>query len=467
MQQDCDYIGPSHRLIGHSAVVLEDDNIYVFGGENIHEKTMQNTLYQYHVDGNVVTCTAIECIDGPDPRAWHTATRVEFEGSTAMLVAGGMDSNYKPLDEVWILKLEEETSVVWTKLQLEGGDSPFPLAYHTATSIENGGKIVVFGGFDGEKMQENTNLRILDLETKQWSSLELSGVPVEPMCWHSAAEIWLCFDKETKSPVAPLADAVAHEMQRTECSQIVLFGGICATGESMSNLTIIDACIGTVSSIQLSNNLSQGLLIARQDRKVAYLVGNETYELDFAQAQVCTTTEEQVPEDEKEEESPVIHQEETKKVVKRKDIVFDLKVTELRGSEEIDISYTGDVWDGIPHGQGEARMKLGEHYVGEWKNGRRDGFGTCTYYDGTVYKGKWKNGKRNGYGRCEIATTRDIYHGKWVGDVRCGKGKCEFANGHVFDGEWKNNVPHGNGVLTKEDGIQVVGQWKDGTLIIS
>lgn len=132
--------------------------------------------------------------------------------------------------------------------------------------------------------------------------------------------------------------------------------------------------------------------------------------------------------------------------------------------------YIGDLFNGLPHGNGESQSSS-ERYVGEWLAGRRSGRGVATALDGTEYSGDWKNGKRNGFGICKYARTRDVYDGKWVGNVRCGRGTCRYGNGCEYAGEWKDDKCHGQGRYTFTDGTLYEGDWKanefcgDGALV--
>ena len=67
-------------------------------------------------------------------------------------------------------------------------------------------------------------------------------------------------------------------------------------------------------------------------------------------------------------------------------------------------TYTGEVVDGVPHGQGIETYTDGTKYVGEWKNGKYNGRGTYTYADGVKFVGKFKNGVEYGDG---ILTSED------------------------------------------------------------
>lgn len=56
-------------------------------------------------------------------------------------------------------------------------------------------------------------------------------------------------------------------------------------------------------------------------------------------------------------------------------------------------SYTGEVADGRPYGEGEEILANGDQYVGEYKQGDRNGQGTLTWPDGGQYVGEWQDGQ--------------------------------------------------------------------------
>ena len=43
----------------------------------------------------------------------------------------------------------------------------------------------------------------------------------------------------------------------------------------------------------------------------------------------------------------------------------------------------------------EYTFDNGDHYVGEWKNGKMHGQGIFTHNDGNKYDGEFKDGKKN------------------------------------------------------------------------
>ena len=56
-------------------------------------------------------------------------------------------------------------------------------------------------------------------------------------------------------------------------------------------------------------------------------------------------------------------------------------------------NYTGEVCDGVPHGQGTVTFPDGSMYFGEYRKGKHHGQGTLTSSDGSKYVGEWKDDK--------------------------------------------------------------------------
>lgn len=61
------------------------------------------------------------------------------------------------------------------------------------------------------------------------------------------------------------------------------------------------------------------------------------------------------------------------------------------------------------------------------------------------------------YRRVEI--DGDVYEGMFLGNERVWKGKINYADGSYYEGEWGNDGPHGEGILTKNDGTKFIGHF--------
>lgn len=113
-------------------------------------------------------------------------------------------------------------------------------------------------------------------------------------------------------------------------------------------------------------------------------------------------------------------------------------------------TYTGELQDCLPHGQGEWLHPSGSRYVGEYLQGQRHGQGTL-YFEGhwhpeeIRYRGDWKNDMMHGYGVMYYGTGVDYYN--W------------------YEGEFQNNERHGYGTMYIQFDYGTyteVGQWKNG-----
>ena len=101
-------------------------------------------------------------------------------------------------------------------------------------------------------------------------------------------------------------------------------------------------------------------------------------------------------------------------------------------------TYTGELLNGVPHGQGIATWPDGSKYVGEWRDGERHGQGLEILENGNKYVGEWKNGKPSGFGKAT-------------------------EGAHGFLGEFKNGEFHGDGILTSGEG-EFLGKFENGNI---
>jgi len=61
-------------------------------------------------------------------------------------------------------------------------------------------------------------------------------------------------------------------------------------------------------------------------------------------------------------------------------------------------SYSGQLVNNMPQGEGRLRLPDGTRYEGQWKEGKPHGRGTIIYASGSGYRGEFFEGKRHGYG---------------------------------------------------------------------
>jgi hypothetical protein len=184
-------------------------------------------------------------------------------------------------------------------------------------------------------------------------------------------------------------------------------------------------------------------------------------------------------------------------------------VTKVENMEWLDGHYTGDINDGVPHGQGEldrnvpveyregvkgsgddeageserdeyfGQVHLGfgyepdqypytwsdcAKYVGRFKRGHPDGEGNFTLVDGSIYVGQLKDGKWHGKGTW-THPDGDECSGQWKEGRLHGQASWK-QDGDEYVGEWKDGLRHGKGTFTcdwggEDWGNKYVGDWKD------
>ena len=113
------------------------------------------------------------------------------------------------------------------------------------------------------------------------------------------------------------------------------------------------------------------------------------------------------------------------------------------------------------HGQGALHFAgTNETYTGQFVQGVREGYGVMQGPE-AVYKGKWKQDKRDGFGLLKLpgATFRGTFQENEVKN-----GVCIWADGSQYEGEIQHSQFCGQGQYRNQDGLSMVGQWKEGKL---
>ncbi len=123
-------------------------------------------------------------------------------------------------------------------------------------------------------------------------------------------------------------------------------------------------------------------------------------------------------------------------------------------------SYTGEMQDGIPYGDGTItyretdKKKLSDwkffyydlkagnrvEYKGRVKLCHPEGEGTMKFENG-VYTGSWHAGKPHGDGTLTNSKGAVIYEGKWAKGLKHGKGTYISSKGNKYCGEWFKGNP--------------------------
>ncbi len=98
-------------------------------------------------------------------------------------------------------------------------------------------------------------------------------------------------------------------------------------------------------------------------------------------------------------------------------------------------AYTGEVLDGLPHGQGIFwsinKNGYSYNYEGEWISGHYNGQGTITYENGDVYMGRFQNDYMNGQAKMYKAGILE-YEGECSNGHYNGQGALYDTHGEVI-----------------------------------
>ena len=114
-------------------------------------------------------------------------------------------------------------------------------------------------------------------------------------------------------------------------------------------------------------------------------------------------------------------------------------------------TYTGDVANGRPHGQGTLRSKTGLVWRGQFKDGMMDGDGVGTWPNGGYSKGTWKEGVADGrfveVNDCPERQCR--FEGIYKLGIREGEGEMWQPVGYHYKGNFHADEIHGYGVRNR------------------
>jgi hypothetical protein len=166
--------------------------------------------------------------------------------------------------------------------------------------------------------------------------------------------------------------------------------------------------------------------------------------------------------------------------------VKNLFVNSKNSSQSLNLKcVTGD----CVNGTGVYYYKDGSVYSGKFKNGKRHGQGTYTFKNGIKSSGEWNNNKTVGShtitdpnkvgekiiekmikkdGVVLVKVSKTYEDGsKYVGTLNTlnqkkhGKGKLTRSDGFEYEGEFKNDLFHGKGTNTVPNGMKYIGDFKD------
>ena len=191
------------RRWGHSAAVVQNGTIVVFGGYGgmgRHER-MNDVVIIDPKTGTIAspTCSGM----APAPRVLHACAMMP---NNWMVIYGGRAGPKSPFGDTFVLSCDE--SFQWKKLVFVGTEQPPALYRHTLTAIANSNEAVVFGGRTGWKEPDNGDFWIFNLAQVSWRRVK---VDAGPCARASHVAVW-------------------HK------DALYIHGGICSSGEILSDL---------------------------------------------------------------------------------------------------------------------------------------------------------------------------------------------------------------------------------------
>lgn len=148
-------------------------------------------------------------------------------------------------------------------------------------------------------------------------------------------------------------------------------------------------------------------------------------------------------------------------------------------------TYSGDIRDGLFHGEGVQEFASGTVYSGQFREGYWHGEGELESPAGWRYKGEFQKGRMAGQGvledeerRYEGAFQNDEFHGKGRYEVNGGVYIAEFVDGNpvqgkhitdygTYEGEFRDWYYHGEGTYSyaSEDMGSLSGTWEYGEFV--
>lgn len=137
----------------------------------------------------------------------------------------------------------------------------------------------------------------------------------------------------------------------------------------------------------------------------------------------------------------------------------------LEGQNQVG-TYTGQMVNGVPSGQGRMEYATGEVYEGAWLDGAKNGQGTMTYTEDDplgriTYTGEWANDAINGTGTMNLVY--GTYQGEWENNMTHGWGTMTMEEGYRYEGELDHGTVSGYGTMTYPNGDVYQGQFANGT----
>jgi hypothetical protein len=169
---DMPVLPPPNGLVAAKSIVdLATGKIYVFGGGSTNADCYNSTwVLDPEFSGDWVEIPAGP--DGPDAR-WHHCAIYDPnpDGNPRMVIFGGFTTTQNKYNDTWALDL---VSKEWSLIEVTG-EIPPPCNYHVGIYDPDGGpnpRMLVRGGHE-----LGANTYALDFTTKEWSRIESGGGP--------------------------------------------------------------------------------------------------------------------------------------------------------------------------------------------------------------------------------------------------------------------------------------------------
>lgn len=132
-------------------------------------------------------------------------------------------------------------------------------------------------------------------------------------------------------------------------------------------------------------------------------------------------------------------------------------------SDEDGNLYSGDLKNGLPHGQGTRYLKNGGKYEGEWIDGAYEGQGTLVLPNGNIYVGTFSKGFIHGQGKM-FYPDASYYEGHFAYGIQEGLGLLYIDHDNKYEGYWSNGLRNGQG-KAYIDGRYKKGLWENNKMI--
>lgn len=370
-EQYYDCLGHAPLLKGHSAAAMDNQiTIFIFGGE-LYENDPQSKskeLYQYEIHNMVIKCNRVKCAKSPPERAWHKSVSIHLSNANVndnenqeiegLWIGGGIGNQNEFLSDSWTW----DPNSGWQLIE-STGENPFPLAHYSCSKLEKN-KLAIFGGYDGQKM--NNNLYLYDSIELSWSQVELQeNLAPLPRCWHESVII-----------SAPRNEPSDNEDNIFE-PKLLIYGGYQQNGNSCDkSIELIDINSGNVESLNLSPSINlpsigHSLIMSSKNR-IVYIFGGINSECNPVStiSEIKLSVQKETKEDESLNDSNDNPVKKDKTDVKR------------------NISYeNGDYYEGevenddIRSGKGMLKYKNGNVFNGNFTKNLRDGHGTLNFFN--------------------------------------------------------------------------------------